>query len=284
MAEAIQHTPTQRAGNLRWGVVALVCFVVMLASGGLMARRITDFHEHNKREVYAFRRILNREFSFQGRVVRFEDDLTDPAAPMLVVHYGDATTRIPVAIPPEPGSARWRLPDMLAHDDWLRVLLMAPLGGMSYEAWQRGIDDDTLERRLILASRIPRPGSDPATWGSVWKKGWSFDFYELMPDGTIHRHERLKYPTTRGVQEPKPGELHENTWQFQAALQTMPQAGKIGPTHNFFGNAIAAAGWTLPLAAFAGLLGTVASVFAFAPARRSKGSWRDGPPETLSHG
>jgi hypothetical protein len=266
-------------------MLAAWCFVVMLGAGWSMGGRITAFHEANKREVFAFRRINNREFSFKERVVRFEDDLSDPAAPVLVVHYADATERIPVSIPPEPRSPRWKLPDMLPHEDWLRVLLMAPREGMSFEEWQRRLDADQLDTRLILASRVPRPGSDPATWGSVWKKDWVFDFHELMRDGTIHRHPRLKYPSTRGVQEPKPGELHENTWQFQAALQTMPQAGKIGPTHNFFGNAIAAAGWTLPTAAFAGLAGTVASVFAFAPARRARGSWRDcspPPPVTTS--
>lgn len=277
-----QGHDTRSTERLRWGVVAVVSFAVMLASGWVMAKRITTFHEANKREVFAFRRINNREFSFKGRLVRFEDDLTDPARPVLVVHYADAVERIPVSIPPEPGSPRWKLPDMIPHEDWLRVLLMAPREGMEFAEWQKRLDNDTLETRLILATRTPRPGSDPATWGSVWKKDWVFDFYELMPDGSILRHERLKYPTTRGVQEPKPGELHENTWQFQAALQTMPQAGKIGPTHNFFGNAIAAAGWTLPASTFAGLFGTFASVFACAPRRRGGGSWRNSPRATAT--
>lgn len=270
--------------RLRWGLMAALCFGVMLASGRLMARRIASFHEANKRELYAFRVINNREFSFKGRLVRFEDDRTDPLQPVLVVHYGDAIDRIPISIPPEPDSPRWKLPDMLVHEDWLRVLLMAPREGMTYTEWQRKLDTDELETRLILATRVPRPGSDPETWGSVWKKDWVFDFYELMPDGTFLQHERLKYPTTRGVEEPKAGELRENTWQFQAALQTMPQAGKIGPTHNFFGDAIEAAGWTLPAAAFSGLGGTVASVFAFAPRRRSVGSWRDAAAKQTSGG
>ncbi len=279
--EAIKANAKER---VRWGVAAVLCFVCMLGSGWEMARRITAFHQNNKREVFAFRRISNREFSFKGRLVRLDDDRSDVRQPALVVHYGDATERIPMSVPPEPDSPRWKLPDLLPHEDWLRVLLMAPREGMSFEEWQRDIDSDKLETRLILATRTPRPGSDPATWGSVWKKDWVFDFYELMPDGSIFRHDRLKYPTTRGVQEPKPGELHENTWQFQAALQTMPQAGKIGPTHNFFGNAIAAAGWTLPASSFSGLAGTLATVFAFAPRRRARGSWRDPAPNNASGG
>ncbi len=247
----------------------------MVWFGWLMAGRITQFHKDNARDIFAFRKIEAREFSFTGRLVKLEDDRSVLTQPVLVVHYGDATQRISASVPPEPDSPRWKLPNLLPHEDWLRVLLMAPREGMEFPEWQRKLNKDELDERLILVVRTPRPGSDPATWGNVWKKDWVFDFYELMGDGSIKKHPRLKYPTTSGIAQPKEGELHENTWQFQAALQSMPQAGSIGPPHNFFGNAIAAAGWTLPAAMFSGLLGTVAAVFALAPARRGKGSWRD---------
>jgi hypothetical protein len=239
-----------------------------------MARRIASFHESDKREVYAFQRVESREFDFAGHKATLTDDRSDPRAPILVVKYADHETRIPVSVPPDVESARWKLPGLIPHEDWLRVLRMAPRGGMTTQEWLEKRDSGQLEQRLILVARIPQPGADPQTWGNVWKKLWSFDFYELMPDGSIARHARLKYPTTRGIKAPKIGELRENTWQFQAALQTMPQAGSVGPTHNFFGNAVAAAGWTLPAAAFSGLLATMASVFSLAPRSNESRSWR----------
>lgn len=260
-----------------WLLVAVASGAALLWSGVVLARRIEHFHEVNQRQIYFFQRVQTREFSFAQRPVRLADDLSIAGTPYLVLHYGDRSERIRATVPPEPGSPRWNLPDLLPHDDWLRVLRMAPGGGLTPEEFRTRLEAGQLDERLILVARIPNPGADPRTWGSVWKKDWSFDFHELTRDGEIVKHPRLRYPTTRGVKAPREGELHENTWQFQAALQTMPQAGAIGPTHNFFGNALAAAGWMLPLAAFSGLLCTLAIVFAFAPPGRAGPSWRTRP-------
>jgi hypothetical protein len=245
-------------------LIAVVSLVATLISGVIMARRISSFHRDNPREVFAFYAVSKPEFSYRGRPVTLTNDLTDPANPVLVVDYGGAVERVNVSIP-----GNFKLPDLIPHDDWMRILCFAPAQGLSPEQFVEKIRSPDFEYRLVMVTRTPRPGTDPKTWGSVWKKDWVFDFFEFMPDGTILKHPRLKYPTTRGVRKPKEGELHENTWEFQAALQLMPQAGGVGPTHNFFGNAMAAAGWTLPLGAFAGLVCTVALAFSFAPSRRS---------------
>jgi hypothetical protein len=266
--------PRSGISSRRWAIIAIASLVVAIACGLEMARRVRAFHRENPREVYAFRRVNDREFTYAGRPVSFTDDRSNPLAPQLLLAFGDQTRRLNVEVPNTDAPARDKLPGLEPHVDWLRVLRMTRADGIKPEVFAQRLAKGELPDRLIIVTRIPRPGSDPATWGSVWKKDWQFDFFELLPDGTIAQYERLKYPTTRGVRRPKAGELHENTWQFQAALQLMPQAGKIGPTHNFFGNAIAAAGWTLPIGAFSGLLCTVATVFALAPRKRGGRSWR----------
>jgi hypothetical protein len=244
---------------------------LLVASGlcvWLMLGRILAFHREHPRKNFAFQRVESREFSFAGRPVTLADDLQAGSVPELVVSYGDVNKRIAMTVPPPPDSPRWKLPDLLPHEDWLRVLRMVETGPIPPREALAKLDRGEIPDRLILVVRVPPPGVDPNTWGNVWRKQWSFDFYELDPAGTIVRHDRLRYPAKSGFRQPREGDLRENTWQYQAALQTMPPESKIGPSRNFFGNALAAAGWTLPASAFAALGATLLLVFAAAPARR----------------
>ena len=245
-------------------LLTAVALAVMAWSGILMARRIDAFHHANPRHLFLFRDVEEASFKWGGRLVEFTDDRSNADTPVLIIRYGESDPlRLNVTVP-----GNYDLPWPLPHQDWMRVLRFAEASGMSMQDFARRLEAGELDERLVVVTRIPRPGSDPRTWGSVWKKDWSFDFYEFMADGTVLRHPRLGYPTTRGVRPPKADEIQENTWQFQAALQLMPQAGNIGPTHNFFGNAMRAAGWTLPVAAFSGLMVTLGLAFALAPRRR----------------
>lgn len=266
------------SSRIVWLLTAVASLAAMLLCIYLMSQRIAKFHHDNPRDIYAFRQIEATDFKYAGRQVTFaleevdaqhaEKNRTLGNAGALILKYGDETERIRIEIPNIDSPGRDKLPGLKRHEDWLKVLRMANTNGESPESFLKKLDAGSIPDRLVIVTRIPFPGSDPATWGNVWKKDWQFDFRELMPNGTIKKYERLNYPTTRGVQEPKPGELHENTWQFQAALQLMPQAGQIGPTHNFFNNGIAAAGWTMPAAAFTGLLATVSLVFGLGPQKR----------------
>ncbi|MFZ2874449.1 MAG: hypothetical protein WAZ94_08195 [Phycisphaerales bacterium] len=238
-----------------------------------MSARIRAFLQENPPNIYAFLPILTREFTFEGRVVSLTDESVPDKPASLLVRYGDAEVHVPVTIPP-----RHKLPGLVTHEDWLRVMLFAPRSGITMEAFEEGVRSGSIQTRLAVVSRTPPEGFDPEGWGAVRKKDWTFDFWELRPDGVVD-HKTLKYPTARGLKEPRPGELHENTWEFQAALLLMPNAGKKGPTHNFYGDALSAAGWRLPAAAFFGLVATVGVAFAAAPSGRGGGggvSWRSG--------
>ncbi|GJQ29943.1 MAG: hypothetical protein HBSAPP03_18270 [Phycisphaerae bacterium] len=230
-----------------------------------IARTIGEFHKNHPREIYAFKTIGEPAFTFGGIPVTLTNDLAIPDQPYLVVKYGEDDLRLRVTVPGD-----YRLPKLIPHNDWMRVLAFAPAVNKTEREF---LDDLTRNNdyRLVIVTRTPRPGVDPKTFGAAWQRDWSFDFHEFVRGhegrGGGFTHERLEYPTTSGNKPPKPGELRENTWQFQAALQLMPKAGGVGPTHNFYGDALAAAGWRLPAAAFSGAIGTFAIAFAFAPRR-----------------
>ncbi len=242
-------------------LIAAASLVGMFVSAWGLSVRIRAFHEERPRNVFAFQPLDLREFRYAGRPVTLVDDLEVPSTPFLNVNYGDTQVRLRVTIP-----GNYELPGLLAHTDWLRVLRFAPLSGLDIQEFEAKVRSGEITDRLVLVTRTPRPGADPDTWGAVWKRDWEFDFYELLPDGTIE-HQRLGWPTYRTGQKPKPGELVENTWQYQAALQVMPGAGRDGPSYKFTDDAMTRIGWTLPLGAVSGIALVLSLGFAFAPKR-----------------
>lgn len=252
----------------------LIAAVTALATGaasvyfGLgIARKVGEFHDANPRHIFAFKHIDERAFTFHGTPVTLTDDLAIKDQPYLLVTYGDTVQRLRVTVPGD-----YRLPKLVPHNNWMRVMAFAPAVNKSEREF---LDDLSTNKdyRLVLVTRTPRAGVDPKTFGAAWQRDWAFDFYEFNRGATDgvgagFAHQRLDYPTRSGNKPPKDGELRENTWQFQAALQLMPKAGGVGPTHNFFGDALSAAGWLLPAAAFTGAVCTFATAFSFAPKRR----------------
>jgi hypothetical protein len=251
----------ERSRKIAW-ITAAASLAVLAGSALLMAQRVARFHHDNPRQIFAFQPIDAREFAYAGRPVAITDDKSDPDHLKLNISYGEDRLELPVSIP-----SKYELPGLKSHEDWLRVMRFSPHSGLTTEEFQTQLDSG--KDRLAIVTRTPVQGVDPRTWGTVWKNNWVFDFYELKPQGGFE-HERLNYPTKTGTAKPKEGELRENTWEFQAALLLMPRGGTdVGPTHNFYGDALAAASWTLPLAAFSGLVGVLALAFAVAPRRRS---------------
>lgn len=269
MSEAPSATPSGASPrsdrSLRFArVIAVVTGLICLGLCVEMMRRVARFHDEIPRQVFAFQRVTLQTFTFADRTVTLEDDLTIPEQPFVIVKYGDDALRLRVTIPGNPV-----LPPEVRHADWMRVMRFIPAAGMTVDEAKRKIDTGEIPDRLVIVTRTPRAGVDPQTWGSVWKRDWEFDFYEFLPEGGFRR-ERLSYPTARGARQPRAGELQENTWQLQAALHLMPQAGAIGPTRNFSQDGLSAAGWTLPLAAFSGLACVVAIAFSLRPRASSR--------------
>jgi hypothetical protein len=256
----------ERGRTIAW-TTATASLAVLAVSVTLMVRRVERFHREHPRQVFAFQPLDEREFKFAGKPVTITDDKSDAEHPKVLVTYGEDKLEIPVSVPP-----KYELPGLKSHEDWMRVVRFGAASGLTPEQFQASLLEG--KDRLAIVTRTPAPGVDPRTWGVAWRTNWVFDFYELMPEGGFF-HERLRYPTKSGASKPVEGELHENTWEFQAALLLIPKEGAdIGPTRNFYGDALAAANWTLPAAAFSGLTAILGLAFALAPRRRVRPSFR----------
>lgn len=227
-----------------------------------IARRVSGFNRDHPPQIFAFKEITEPEFTFNARPVTIADDRSQPEHPHVVIAFDSAELRLRVPQPVD-----YRLPKLVPHRDWMRVLAFVPASGEVQRAYLDNLASHPDAYRLVVVTRTSRAGVDPKTWGAAWQRDWVFDFHEFQREGGFTQ-ERLRYPTRGGMKRPKEGELRENTWQFQAALQMMPKAGGVGPTHNFFGNALSAAGWMLPAAAFSGAICTFATAFAAGPHRR----------------
>jgi hypothetical protein len=246
-----------------------IAVLVLLASlAGLsvsifaMAKRVAMHYESSDQKLYMFSRVNVREFKFADRPVTLRDD-ESRSATVLVVDYGDEQLRLAATIEPGPE----QLPELIRHNDWMHVLRFAEHGRASVREADQRIKRGEVPDRLVIVVRNPPRGTDAHAWGQVWRKMWTFDFYEFLPEGGF-AHQRLGYPTHRRTEPPKPGELAEGTWQFHAALLAMPSGSK--PTPKFTGDAIRAMDWTLPLAAFSVLAFLASAGALVTPARRAR--------------
>lgn len=221
-------------------VLAWLCALGFVATIGIMGLRLARASKDSPRTLFAFQRVKDRAFRWADRNV-FISDVSENGVAMIEVRYAEERTRFRVARPPQhPG-----LPGLVPHEEWLCVLRFAEATGLRTGDLPAALATGKTRERLAVVTKSLPPGIDPATWGEVWRSDWHFDFYELTPEGTI-AHERLAYPTARAGQPEKPGELHEQTWQFDAALHLMP---KGGPKYRSAGTPLAPAGWTLPAGA-----------------------------------
>lgn len=250
--------------------VALLALFGAIASGYLMARRLAAFVERHGRTVYAFRPVADTRFEYAGRPVAFDDQPATEAEPFgaLLLRYGEEQVRLRVTVAPRAHAAS--LPGLVRHEDWMRVLRFAPLSGRTDREFAEGLASGEIADRIAVVARTPPPGADPETWGRIWRKDWTFDIYELLPDGTI-RHERFAYPQGRPYSPDAPTmhnglpTLRPDSWQFDAALHVMPEGS--GPRIMAADSAIRAAGWTLPAASIAIFAFVAGLLVAVAPKR-----------------
>lgn len=262
--------------------VAALSGVALVFSAAQMARRVAAFHAESRREVFAFQSVGTREFAYAGLDVTLTDRDDKAGNRFLVVRYGPDELNLRVTIPGDP-----RLPGLLPHEDWMRVLRFAAAAGMTLDQLRAKLDSGEIPDRLAVVTRTPEAGSDPSSWGEVNRRAWKFDFYEFKPGGGF-THERKSYPNqvaprvkadwsnlftkdAKVFEVTKPpraaDELEENTWQFQAALQVMPPAR--APNPRFTNDGLHAMGWTLPATSGSMLLLLGSLMAAASPRKRS---------------
>jgi len=234
-----------------------VSLVLLVASVLGMAQRIEVYYRASDHPLYVWVRVGDRSFGYAGRPVTITDERTPEGAEGVRVTYGDATVSAKATI--EPGSAQ--LPGLKRHEDWMQVLRFAEHGRAALSEVDRGVKTGQIADRLVLVVRTPPPGAAEAP-NEAYRRDWLFDFYEFKPEGGFE-HQRLGFPKKR---TPREGEMAEGSWEYYAALTVMPPLWK--PPQRFSNDAMSAAGWTLPLAALAGLGLTVSGVALAAPRKR----------------
>jgi hypothetical protein len=246
---------TSKARALGLSIISLAVFALSVV---VMAQRVAAHYQAQPRPLFAFKTINDREFTFAGRPVSLTDEGQGEET-VLVLRYGDQTVRIPAGVAPKDP----QLPGLVRHGDWLRVYRFAERGRSDPQEFQNLIEHGA--DRLAVVSRRPISGPDQRN-NIVWRNDWKFEFRELLPDGSI-RDETLLYPKVRPNRAAKPGQLQEGTWEHDAAMTLMPTFGR--PNVSFTTDALHTMGWTLPAAAFSGLVLMFALVFLFAP----RGHW-----------
>ncbi len=235
--------------------------IILIVSMLIMGRRVQHFQENDAPALYYYKHVEPDSFTYADRDVTLVQVQGENGTPdHILITYGDSVLDLPVAIAPlQP------LPELLTrHADWLVVLRFAAAEKMSQQALSQRVDRGQIQDRLAIVTRTPRPGANPQTWGQVWRKDWTFDFYEFLPEGGF-THEKLGYPTTKRYEKAKADEIQEGTWQFGAALNVMPR--QAAPAFKFTNDGVSAMGWTLPVASISVLGLTISITLAAAPAR-----------------
>lgn len=255
-----------RSARLIAGTVALAAAGVLAVSVAVMARRVTAYHGRAGVTLPVFSRINQREFDFRGIPVSIADE-RDARGEMVVVRFGERELRLqpgaPVLDPQVPGLAR--------HASWLAVLRMVEQGRVGPLELGENLARDEADDRLVIVARDARRSLDGTAHGLGRPADWTFDLHELLRDGSI-RTERYGFPLSRrevaAGARPVGGvpPLEEGTWQYFAALMTIPLGAR--PTPAFTRDAVSAMGWTLPSGALAGLALTWAIAALAAPRRR----------------
>ena len=236
--------------------VATLSAAIFVVSGVAMFQRVKAYNATELPERPYFMPVEATEFTFANRPVRFEYLQSAGETPNTIrVTYGDADPiNIRETIPNEISA----VPDLRRHEEWLRVFRMIMIRGTSIEEALEAVDRDELNDRLVMVVLRPPAGADTGGWGRIWTHEYRFDLYEFTENGSIVL-ETLKYPSKRNPGDPVPeGELAEGTWQYDAAMESMPPVYRAEPVDNQ--NASLALGWTFPVAGTSSLAGMVALI------------------------
>lgn len=164
-----------------------------------------------------------------------------------------------------------RLPKLLRHEDWLKLLPMAEeRAGSQDEVVAKLVSGET-KPRLIVAARYPAEGFNSGSWGLVRRRDWRYRFIELKVEGpaeeavvehktTYREIERIVAPGPRDkpVEGLTEQQRDDAAWQYYAMLQVTP-APLYRARDKVVEQGMRAMGWTWPAAGVA-TLGLIAGL------------------------
>ncbi|HBS28336.1 MAG TPA: hypothetical protein DEB06_02545 [Phycisphaerales bacterium] len=252
-------------GGLRSRTIGIAC--VALALVGLavsipaMARRLS---QRAITVVWFDEPVTTPEFAFKGLPVVVRTRA--PGAGNLgavEIDWRGTTSRFEI----DPGvKDDPRLPGLLRHEDWLSVLLFAQ-GARSEDELKRALADGSITPRLVVGMRLPAPGVDPETWGQARKRDWRYRFVELLPDGPVEESVRVAEGTfgeldNLGDPDWRRAEgREEEAWKYSVMMRMTPSTlFRVSARERPVQSALAAMGWTWPVAGSSFALLTVGAV------------------------
>lgn len=220
-------------------------------------------------------------FTFRGEPVAIETRERDESGaaldpPIVVVTWRGQEAHFPVGGRDDP-----RLPGLLRHEDWFKIMTMAQAKAPSSDEVRRMIAEGRTRPRLIAAARYPAEGYDPGSWGLVRRREWRYRFVEFLADGPAESSIRSWETTYADLERAvapgpydKPVELSradeaEKLWQHGAMLQVTP-AMLYRARDKQVQQGIHAMGWTWPVGG-ASMLGLAAGAALVAASRVGRG-------------
>jgi len=161
-----------------------------------------------------------------------------------------------------------RLPHMLKHEEWFRLLPMVASDAGSGERLNEAMNRGELRPRLIAAARYPAEGYDEGSWGLVRRREWRYRFAEFLVDGPAENSIKTWDTTYKGIEsvvapgpydKPVQGlteqQRRDILWQYDAMVQVTPTT-LFRAKDKVVTEGMSAMSWTWP-AAGASVLGIV---------------------------
>ncbi|TVQ30672.1 MAG: hypothetical protein EA376_12515 [Phycisphaeraceae bacterium] len=229
------------------GLALLLTGAALLAVSLLaMSQRLEGHYAEADAPRWSVQPIFDQTFVHAGRKGAVHA-APEAAAPSITIEWGESSVRLPVT-----GRDDARLPQLLQHQEWLRVLRLAEVKG-DQKQLEEGLQSGAIVPRLVVVARAPAPGHDPETWGQARYKDWKYTFLELKADGSIERSEQ----NYRALAN------QPHTWEFVAAMNVTPSLHTPAmrasspmsyPNYGPIRSAIGAMGWTWPVAGLSVLL------------------------------
>lgn len=256
----------------RWfgPTLTVACIVGLGVSSWSMAQRLKDRPALKNRPHYWFNtRIDVEKFKFleQECEVTLDPPPGSPngpdatghfpkdVKPALIVHWRGQLARFEFGGRYDP-----RLPNMLKHEEWFKLLPMAASDGGSDHDIVEAIRRREIRPRLIAAARYPAEGYDEGSWGLVRRREWRYRFAEFLSDGPAEQSIKQWETTYKGIERvvapgpyDKPIEglteeqRREILWQYDAMIQVTPTT-LFRAKDKVVTEGMAAMSWTWPAA------------------------------------
>lgn len=267
-----------RGAILGWCLLILSTLGLFI-SIPVMALRLSDRPDLQRRPLVWFESAaVGDSFEFQGERVAVETQERNAAGqalerPQIVIRWRGQELRWDVG-----GRDDQRLPGLLRHEEWFRIMPMVQANAASDDEVKRLIGQGEIQPRLIAVGRYPAEGFNAGSWGLVRRREWRYRFAEFLTEGDAAQSIRTSestYGELEGVIAPGPydkprtdltdDDRERIRWQHAAMIQVTP-APLYRARDKQVDKALAIMGWTWPTAG-ASVLGIIVGALLIATAR-----------------